>query len=524
MREESRKYVVLPEQFEDEAMSTSLFCDMCGVALTETASICAVCGSAIVSPGTSLPPGKQLPAASPLAPSVTPSTQTPCVLPHKFLLARRYRILRQLGQGGFATVYLARDRAPGRRMVAVKQFHLETLDLQAMLDATDAYNREVNHLSQLRYKHLPRIYAHFMDAQHWYIVMEYIDGETLEKKLQNSRCGTLPVMQVLDIGIALCDALRYLHTRQPPLIFRDVKPANIILSRSNKLYLIDFGTTKLYRPGWKDTGPLGTPGYAAPEQYGRRAHTTPQSDIYSLGATLQTLLTGQEPLEILQHGQAPAFSRRVPPRLQDEIARMLAREATRRPSDIAEVKRHLQEIKDQFPSQKIKNACALFAETWRETSALTSMALLLLICVDAASFADMTWQALWMVSLLIVAGFTALSGIVKLRQARQESLDTLSNGEKFTLIWKQFSIALPISLLISMFIYYLIYIINLFGSSPTDENLAVDLVTFVVIAGGGFMACLGWALRQFYLVRSARKRASQQKQPILIQQVTHIHH
>src|SRR5260370_25470900 len=100
------------------------------------------------------------------------------------------------------------------------------------------------------------------------------------------------------MGLALCDVSPSPHTHPPPIIFRDIKPANIIITRSGRICLIDFGIARLYRPGWKDTGPLGTPGYAAPEQYGRRAHTTPQTDIYGLGPTLQTLLTAKEPPDV----------------------------------------------------------------------------------------------------------------------------------------------------------------------------------------------------------------------------------
>src|SRR5258708_36684920 len=109
----------------------------------------------------------------------------------------------------------------------------------------------------------------------------------------------------MDIGLALSAVFHSLHTRPPPIIFRDIKPANIIITRSGRICLIDFGIARLYRPGRKDTGPLGTPGYAAPEQYGRRAHTTPQTDIYGLGATLQTLLTGKATLGIMQGGIPP---------------------------------------------------------------------------------------------------------------------------------------------------------------------------------------------------------------------------
>jgi serine/threonine protein kinase len=444
---------------------------------------------------------------------------THCLLPPKSLLARRYQILRQLGQGGFATVYLARDRHERNRMVALKQIHLETLSLQEMLDASDAYNREVNHLSQLRYKHLPRIYDHFMDEHHWYIVIEYIEGMTLEEYLKTTRHGYLPPMQVLNIGIALCDTLQYLHMQRPPLIFRDVKPSNIILTRAGKPYLIDFGTARPYRPGWKDTGPLGTPGYAAPEQYGKRAHTTPQTDIYGLGATLQTLLTGKDPLEIQQHGIPPTRAWRIPQKLQDELAHMQIREATSRPRNMAEVKQALQSIKAQFLSQKIKTASATFWETFKETSTLMCMSLLLLAFVDFASFTDMTWQSLWTVSLLVIAGFTSLSSIFKLREARDESQDRLPAGEKFAIIWRQLTLSLPLSLLISMVTYYFFSLINLLGAPPDGENVVADLLTSGIIVGGAILTVLGWIIRRIFIIRAMRKRAASQPRPqILIQQ------
>jgi serine/threonine protein kinase len=243
------------------------------------------------------------------------------------VLAGRYRILQQIGQGGFATVYKAQDRGHNHRLVALKQIHLESLSLQEMIDASDGYNREVTHLSALCHQCLPRIYDYFTDEQHWYIVMEYLTGKTLEEHLKSTRRGFLPVKRVLEIGLGLCDTFHYLHTRRPPIIFRDIKPANIIITRAGDICLIDFGIARLYRPGRKDTGPLGTPGYAAPEQYGRGAQTTPQTDIYGLGATLQTLLTGKEPLEVLQDGIPPKRARALPKDLQTYLARMLERDA-----------------------------------------------------------------------------------------------------------------------------------------------------------------------------------------------------
>jgi serine/threonine protein kinase len=439
------------------------------------------------------------------------------------VLAQRYKILKQLGQGGFATVYKARDRVRRNRIVAIKQIHLEALDLRAMLDATDAYNREVNALSLMRSRYLPRIYNYFMDEQHWYIVLEYIAGKTLEEKLASQRRGFLPVAQVLDIGIALCEALQHLHMQQPPLIFRDVKPANVIITRSGRLYLIDFGTARHYRPGWKDTGPLGTPGYAAPEQYGKRAHTTPQSDIYSLGATLQTALIGKDPLEVRQQGIPPQRAKNIPQALLSELEHMQRREATRRPRNMAEVKQTLQEIKAQALSQKIKARGTFLWELFHETSAFIYISLMLIVLVDFAAFAEKTWPPLWLISCLISGIFTCLSSIFALREARQQNQAKLPLSEKISLIWKRLATSLPITLVITLLIYYLFDMLDPFGMGGYDDYSATNAITFGIIVGGGLVACLCWAGIHLVQLQAARKYARQKQQEMLLQQTIQHH-
>src|SRR5207245_3375579 len=113
------------------------------------------------------------------------------------------------------------------------------------------------------------------------------------------RDRSLPREEVIDIGIQLCTVLDYLHTREPSIIFRDLKPANIMRTANGHLYLIDFGIARHFKPGQsRDTMALGSPGYAAPEQYGR-AQTTPRADLYSLGVMLQQLLTWNNPTQPL---------------------------------------------------------------------------------------------------------------------------------------------------------------------------------------------------------------------------------
>jgi serine/threonine protein kinase len=140
------------------------------------------------------------------------------------------------------------------------------------------------------------IFDQFHEAGRQYLVMEFIVGQTLESYLA-AHAGTLPVAETLRIALQLCNVLDYLHTRQPPIIFRDLKPSNVMLTDEEHIYLIDFGIARHFKPGqMKDTIAFGSPGYAAPEQYGK-AQTDPRSDIYSLGAMLHQMLSGHDPSE-----------------------------------------------------------------------------------------------------------------------------------------------------------------------------------------------------------------------------------
>ncbi|TMD48166.1 MAG: serine/threonine protein kinase [Chloroflexi bacterium] len=257
------------------------------------------------------------------------------------LLAGRYRILAKVGEGGFGVVYKARDIQLRHRLVAIKQIDLGALSPRQVIEATDSYNREVSMLSRLNHRNLPHIYDHFTDPTHWYVVMQYIEGETLEDYLKRAKGGHLPLKQVRAIGVQLSKVLYYLHAQTPSIIFRDVKPANIMRTRRGRLYLIDFGIARHFNPDKKrDTGPLGSPGYAAPEQYGR-AQSTAQTDIYGLGVTLQTLLTGKEPLD--DEPATPPTGKPHPAsrQLQQLLDQMQVTEAFWRPHNMWDVKKRL---------------------------------------------------------------------------------------------------------------------------------------------------------------------------------------
>jgi WD40 repeat protein len=262
----------------------------------------------------------------------------------------RYRLLTQVGSGDDGAVDSAIDTQQNK-LVAVKQISLQGLSDTERIEATDAFYREMQWLTELRHPNLPRIYETFTDRNHWYLVLDLIEGETLEYYLQSSPrshgCPGLPLNTVLAIGQQLCVVLDYLHTRHSPVIFRDLKPDNIMRCPDGHLFLIDFGTACRFVP-WKplDTLSLGSPGYAAPEQYSR-GQSTPQTDIYGLGALLHHLLTGKNPDETPFHF-APVRLSSLPEAdlaaLNTLILRMVETDAQRRPASIREVQNELQRL------------------------------------------------------------------------------------------------------------------------------------------------------------------------------------
>jgi serine/threonine protein kinase len=308
-------------------ISSHIFCDSCGAANRPQATFCFACGQPLQNT-----PGKKS----------GPSTG---LLVYNHLLKQRYRILSPVGKGGFGAVYKAADLQFGNRLVAIKEMSQNSLSPQELVEATEAFKREALLLAGLTHPNLPRIYEQFTDMGRWYLVMDFIEGETLEEHLSKLKDRKLPVEKVLEIGVQLCNVLEYLHMRQPPIIFRDLKPANVMLTVHGHVYLIDFGIARHFKPGQaKDTTALGSTGYAAPEQYGK-AQTTPRADIYALGATLHQLLTGEDPSDTpFQFATLQLLSHPVLARLEKLIMQMVQVDTSKRPANIATVKQELQNI------------------------------------------------------------------------------------------------------------------------------------------------------------------------------------
>jgi hypothetical protein len=199
-------------------------------------------------------------------------------------------ILRVIGRGGMGAVYQAKDMKRQGALCAIKEMSLSMVPPEEQALAIKNFRIEARMLSVLGHPCLPAVTQSFADDQRYFLVMEYIDGVTLEELLERNR-GPFSERRVLNWAEQLCDVLEYLHSYNPPIIFRDMKPGNVMLTRQGHIKLIDFGIARFFRPTHEaDTQLLGTPGYAPPEQYGT-AQTDERADIYALGMTLYHLLT-----------------------------------------------------------------------------------------------------------------------------------------------------------------------------------------------------------------------------------------
>lgn len=216
--------------------------------------------------------------------------------PHSVLQQGHYVILALVGGGGMGAVYQAADTRLGNRVVAIKEMSDAALGdhPKEKQQAINAFHQEAQMLAHLDHANLPKVMDFFTENGKHYMVMEFVPGETLEGYLvrQQRPCSEQTVRQWAE---QLCDVLAYLHGQDPPIVFRDLKPGNIMLTPQGQIKLIDFGIARLFKPGRiADTVPLGTPGFAPPEQWGK-FQTDGRSDVYSLGVVLHRLLTLHDP-------------------------------------------------------------------------------------------------------------------------------------------------------------------------------------------------------------------------------------
>lgn len=206
----------------------------------------------------------------------------------------KYEILKLIGQGGMSRVYLAMDKRLNKQW-AIKEIEKRAKDKNNEIVIQSAI-AEANLIKQLDHPAIVRIVDIIDNGDVIYIIEDYIEGETLGSVLETQ--GAQPQELVIEWAMQICEALEYLHTRKPPIIYRDMKPANVMIKPDGNIKVIDFGIAREYKDqSLADTVSLGTKGYAAPEQFGGKGQTDARTDVYCLGVTLYHLLTGQNPCE-----------------------------------------------------------------------------------------------------------------------------------------------------------------------------------------------------------------------------------
>jgi serine/threonine-protein kinase len=283
---------------------------------------CPLCGAALMTIETPVPPSRRPGrfGTGDLLPLLT--------------LADRYVIMEKIAQGGMGAVYKARDQRLQSKVVAVKEMSEAAIAPAERACVLEAFQREAKLLAKLQHPHLVRVSDLFQDAERHYMVMEFIEGKTLEEMLDGCT-EPFPEDQVLVWAGQLCDVLTFLHGQTPKIIYRDMKPANVmVLDGSDDVKLIDFGIARLYKPGKKGDTPDG---YAPPEQYGK-AQTDERADVYALGVMLHQLLTLHDPVTVpFQFPRVRGLNSKVSRRVDAAIAQALQSRRDKRHQSIAEL-------------------------------------------------------------------------------------------------------------------------------------------------------------------------------------------
>ena len=253
------------------------------------------------------------------------------------VLNARYEIVRRIGGGGMGAVYLAKDRNLGDAPRAVKEMVESHLDPGQHEKAIGDFKRESLLLTSLEHPCIPTIYDYFYDqkASRFYLVMKYISGGDLASRMRAAIGGRIDERTVTDWGMQVADVLDYLHSRPKPIIYRDLKPANLMIDgNTGRVMLIDFGIARWVTQHEKGVTAVGTMGYAPPELFSGRVQ--PVSDVYSLGATMFHLLTAADPqdnpLLIFDFTKNPR-PRQLSPSMSSEMEQILMRAVEYKPED-----------------------------------------------------------------------------------------------------------------------------------------------------------------------------------------------
>lgn len=290
----------------------------------------------------------------------------------------KYKILSKIGQGGMSTVYLALNERANKSW-AIKEVRKDGVtDFEVIKQSQIA---ETNLLKKLNHPNLPSIIDVIDKEDCFLIVMDYIEGNPLSDALEVKK--KLDSEDVIEWAKQLCDVLEYLHTRKPPIIYRDMKPSNIMLRPDGSVMLIDFGIAREFKEqNIEDTTCLGTRGYAAPEQFGGQGQTDARTDVYCLGATLYHLVTGHNPCE-------PPYEmypiRQWDPLLSSGLEKIIIKSTQKNPNDrfqsCAEFLYALEHYEEEDEGyKKIQN------RKWYAFITTTCLAFVMLLCMGISYF------------------------------------------------------------------------------------------------------------------------------------------
>ncbi len=250
------------------------------------------------------------------------------------LLAGRYEIVKRIGGGGMGNVYQAKDKRLADAPRAVKEMIGTFTDEASRKKAIEDFERESQLLASLDHSAIPTIFDYFVNEGNYYLVMKLINGGDLAGQLAKAPKKWIDEKTVTDWGIQICDVLSYLHQKEPPIIYRDMKPANVMLDERNRIVLVDFGIARFVAPTQKNVTAIGTIGYAPPELFSGKVE--PRSDLYSLGATMFHLLTGRDPqdspLIIFDFNKNPS-PRQINPELSEGIEKIISKAVEYKPTN-----------------------------------------------------------------------------------------------------------------------------------------------------------------------------------------------
>lgn len=286
-------------------METPTRCAHCGRPVSTDAAFCSGCGHDLR--------------------NKRPRLATGLLAANQRLNNKRYIVLGKVAQGGQSAVYRVTDTLEGGAERAIKEMSESNIAPADREKAVNDFFREAKMLHDLNHPALAKVYDTFIEGQKYFLVMEYVDGHNLEDELITVG-RPLEWERVVEWGIALCAVLTYLHGQKPPIIYRDLKPANVMLGRDGSLKLVDFGIARWLHPErTRDTAQLGTDGYAPLEQYSARSE--PRSDLYALGASLYHLLTGRVPESAPSRiaGQPLTLIREINPRVPEQVEHVVHR-------------------------------------------------------------------------------------------------------------------------------------------------------------------------------------------------------